>query len=170
MSEGRFDLSTFRSERTNEASTLTITPKRSSSRDVGTSSYRYHTATNIMAFPHEGKEGGDLRRLAWEMGLVVAEDLRILDTKQLILSVEGLHQLQVIIYAADGSSWSPSFIGSSPPSSLSSMDIPVPLGTPYRKQVSTCSTLPPKSPLLSSKARGFSPATSRSIMTLTDIL
>ncbi|GFV19455.1 hypothetical protein TNCV_3663881 [Trichonephila clavipes] len=35
MSEGRFDLSTFRSERTNEASTLTITPKRSSSRDVG---------------------------------------------------------------------------------------------------------------------------------------
>ncbi|GFV57144.1 hypothetical protein TNCV_3174211 [Trichonephila clavipes] len=29
----------------NEASTLTITPKRSSSRDVGTSSYRYHTAT-----------------------------------------------------------------------------------------------------------------------------
>ncbi|GFS94637.1 uncharacterized protein TNCV_3649771 [Trichonephila clavipes] len=32
-------------ERTNEASTLTITPKRSSSRDVGTSSYRYHTAT-----------------------------------------------------------------------------------------------------------------------------
>ncbi|GFV44930.1 hypothetical protein TNCV_1716781 [Trichonephila clavipes] len=45
MSEGRFDLSTFRSERTNEASTLTITPKRSSSPDVGTSSYRYHTAT-----------------------------------------------------------------------------------------------------------------------------
>ncbi|GFW25151.1 hypothetical protein TNCV_2262091 [Trichonephila clavipes] len=45
MSEGRFDLSTFRSERTNEASTLTIMPKRSSSRDVGTSSYRYHTAT-----------------------------------------------------------------------------------------------------------------------------
>ncbi|GFS59054.1 transposable element Tcb2 transposase [Trichonephila clavipes] len=34
VSEGRFDLSTFRSERTNEASTLTITPKRSSSRDV----------------------------------------------------------------------------------------------------------------------------------------
>ncbi|GFY29309.1 hypothetical protein TNCV_4724371 [Trichonephila clavipes] len=33
--EGRFVLSTFRSERTNEASTLTITPKRSSSRDVG---------------------------------------------------------------------------------------------------------------------------------------
>ncbi|GFU10068.1 uncharacterized protein TNCV_557781 [Trichonephila clavipes] len=45
LSEGRFDLSTFRSERTNEASTLTITPKRSSSRDVGISSYRYHTAT-----------------------------------------------------------------------------------------------------------------------------
>ncbi|GFV97441.1 hypothetical protein TNCV_2039501 [Trichonephila clavipes] len=45
MSEGRFDLSTFRSERTNEASTLTITPKRSSSRDVGTRSYRHHTAT-----------------------------------------------------------------------------------------------------------------------------
>ncbi|GFV15113.1 retrovirus-related Pol polyprotein from transposon 17.6 [Trichonephila clavipes] len=34
MSKGRFDLSTFRSERTNEASTLIITPKRSSSRDV----------------------------------------------------------------------------------------------------------------------------------------
>ncbi|GFT81189.1 hypothetical protein TNCV_3345561 [Trichonephila clavipes] len=46
VSEGRFDQSTFRSERTNEASTLTITPKRSSSRDVGTSSYRYHTATD----------------------------------------------------------------------------------------------------------------------------
>ncbi|GFS67867.1 uncharacterized protein TNCV_2295231 [Trichonephila clavipes] len=46
MSEGRFDLNTFRSERMNEASTLTITPKRSSSRDVGTSSYRYHTATS----------------------------------------------------------------------------------------------------------------------------
>ncbi|GFX91390.1 hypothetical protein TNCV_1934061 [Trichonephila clavipes] len=45
MSEGRFDLGTFRSERTNEASTLPITPKRSSSRDVGTSSYRYHTTT-----------------------------------------------------------------------------------------------------------------------------
>ncbi|GFT87623.1 hypothetical protein TNCV_3866541 [Trichonephila clavipes] len=45
LSEGKFDLSTFRSERTNEASTLTITPKRSSSRDVGTSSYRYPTAT-----------------------------------------------------------------------------------------------------------------------------
>ncbi|GFU23817.1 hypothetical protein TNCV_111 [Trichonephila clavipes] len=28
-----------------KASTLTITPKRSSSRDVGTNSYRYHTAT-----------------------------------------------------------------------------------------------------------------------------
>ncbi|GFY15832.1 hypothetical protein TNCV_1284771 [Trichonephila clavipes] len=28
------------------ASTLSITPKRSSSRDVGTSSYRYHTATS----------------------------------------------------------------------------------------------------------------------------
>ncbi|GFW17371.1 hypothetical protein TNCV_3905811 [Trichonephila clavipes] len=34
MSEGRFDPSTFRSERTNEASTLTITPKRSSSQDM----------------------------------------------------------------------------------------------------------------------------------------
>ncbi|GFX35621.1 uncharacterized protein TNCV_4469621 [Trichonephila clavipes] len=30
----------------------------------------------------------DLRRLAWEMGLVVAEDLRILDIKQLILRAE----------------------------------------------------------------------------------
>ncbi|GFW41733.1 hypothetical protein TNCV_4979841 [Trichonephila clavipes] len=63
MSEGRFDLSTFRSERTNEASTLTITPKRSSSRDVGTSSYRYHTAT-VATLPqhatpeHEIQGGG----------------------------------------------------------------------------------------------------------------
>ncbi|GFU43272.1 retrovirus-related Pol polyprotein from transposon 17.6 [Trichonephila clavipes] len=51
LSEGRFDLSTFRSERTNEASTLTITPKRSSSRDVGTNSYRYHTATRPSKSP-----------------------------------------------------------------------------------------------------------------------
>ncbi|GFU10293.1 hypothetical protein TNCV_150601 [Trichonephila clavipes] len=45
MSEGRFDLSTLRSERTNEASTLTITPKRSSSRDVDESRsfFRVHT-------------------------------------------------------------------------------------------------------------------------------
>ncbi|GFV99132.1 hypothetical protein TNCV_1511081 [Trichonephila clavipes] len=33
--------------RTN-ASTLPITPRRPSSRDVGTSSYRYHTATGLM--------------------------------------------------------------------------------------------------------------------------
>ncbi|GFW89413.1 tensin-1 [Trichonephila clavipes] len=72
-------------------------------------------------------------------------------------------------YARDESSSSPSFIGSSPPSSPSSMDIPVPPtfsvspGTPYRKQVSTCSTLPPKSPLLLSKDRGSSPATSQTI-------
>ncbi|GFW97700.1 hypothetical protein TNCV_1424641 [Trichonephila clavipes] len=45
MQEGRFVLGTFRSER--NASTLPITPKRSPSRDVGTSSYRYHTATNL---------------------------------------------------------------------------------------------------------------------------
>ncbi|GFW77673.1 uncharacterized protein TNCV_133641 [Trichonephila clavipes] len=32
-----------------KASTLPITPKRSSSRDVGTSSYRYHTATYFPA-------------------------------------------------------------------------------------------------------------------------
>ncbi|GFW72794.1 hypothetical protein TNCV_1266371 [Trichonephila clavipes] len=35
--------------RTN-ASTLPITPRRSSSRDVGTSSYRYHTATEGTQF------------------------------------------------------------------------------------------------------------------------
>ncbi|GFU10070.1 hypothetical protein TNCV_557791 [Trichonephila clavipes] len=52
MSEAKFDLSTFRSERTNEASTLTITPKRSSSRDVGTSSYRYHTAIYLFFCDH----------------------------------------------------------------------------------------------------------------------
>ncbi|GFS58214.1 hypothetical protein TNCV_4916211 [Trichonephila clavipes] len=59
MSEGRFDLSTFRSERTNEASTLTITPKRSSSQDVGTSSYRYHTATILMYISKALGEGPD---------------------------------------------------------------------------------------------------------------
>ncbi|GFR19899.1 hypothetical protein TNCT_485021 [Trichonephila clavata] len=41
-----------------------------------------------MAFLTKGKKE-DLRRLAWKMGLVVAEDLRILDIKQLILSSEG---------------------------------------------------------------------------------
>ncbi|GFT83161.1 hypothetical protein TNCV_2129731 [Trichonephila clavipes] len=41
-----------------------------------------------MAFLTKGKKE-DLRRLAWEMGFVVAEDLRILDIKQLILSAEG---------------------------------------------------------------------------------
>ncbi|GFX22616.1 hypothetical protein TNCV_2993511 [Trichonephila clavipes] len=51
MSEGRFVLGTFRSEREN-ATTLPITPKRSSSRGVGTSSYRYHTA--IPVTPHGG--------------------------------------------------------------------------------------------------------------------
>ncbi|GFW69001.1 hypothetical protein TNCV_2918991 [Trichonephila clavipes] len=56
MSEGRFDLTTFRSERTNKESTLTITPKRSSSRDVGTSSYRYHTATSL--FRQESRQTG----------------------------------------------------------------------------------------------------------------
>ncbi|GFY16663.1 uncharacterized protein TNCV_2787881 [Trichonephila clavipes] len=43
LKEGRFVLGTFLSKR--NASTLPITPKRSSSRDVGTISYRYHTAT-----------------------------------------------------------------------------------------------------------------------------
>ncbi|GFV96637.1 hypothetical protein TNCV_3387301 [Trichonephila clavipes] len=57
MSEGRFDMSTFHSERTNEASTLTITPKRSSSRDVGTSSYRYHTATGFNKGRFHSTEG-----------------------------------------------------------------------------------------------------------------
>ncbi|GFW80874.1 hypothetical protein TNCV_3779541 [Trichonephila clavipes] len=57
MSEGRFDLSTFRSERTNEASTLTITPKRSSSRDVGTSSHRYHTALSVSSTSTRFGEG-----------------------------------------------------------------------------------------------------------------
>ncbi|GFT53047.1 hypothetical protein NPIL_26031 [Nephila pilipes] len=40
-----------------------------------------------MAFLIQGKKE-DLRRLAWEMGLVVAEDLHILDIKQLILNSE----------------------------------------------------------------------------------
>ncbi|GFY26866.1 uncharacterized protein TNCV_930071 [Trichonephila clavipes] len=42
VSEGRFILGTFRSER--NASTLPIMPRRPSLRDVGTRSYRYHTA------------------------------------------------------------------------------------------------------------------------------
>ncbi|GFX17080.1 hypothetical protein TNCV_4266061 [Trichonephila clavipes] len=42
--EGRKVRSGYLPFRTN-ASTLPIMPKRSSSRDVGTSSYRYHTAT-----------------------------------------------------------------------------------------------------------------------------
>ncbi|GFV40478.1 uncharacterized protein TNCV_4494351 [Trichonephila clavipes] len=42
--EGRMIRSGYLPFRTN-ASTLPITPKRSSSRDVGISSYRYHTAT-----------------------------------------------------------------------------------------------------------------------------
>ncbi|KAF8766495.1 Tensin-1 like protein [Argiope bruennichi] len=68
-------------------------------------------------------------------------------------------------YTIDGSSWSPSVIGSSPPSSPSRMDrpvtpaFPVPPGTPYQNQDPTCSTLPPKSPLLSRKDRSPSPAT-----------
>ncbi|GFV88052.1 hypothetical protein TNCV_3242021 [Trichonephila clavipes] len=45
MSEGRFVLGTFRSGR--NANTLPITPRRLSSRVVGTSSYRYHTTTNM---------------------------------------------------------------------------------------------------------------------------
>ncbi|GFV56886.1 hypothetical protein TNCV_1869271 [Trichonephila clavipes] len=64
MSEGRFDLGTFRSERTNEASTLTITPRRSSSQDVGTSSYRYHTATTSI---HES----DLKCISHSVSSVV---------------------------------------------------------------------------------------------------
>ncbi|GFX98292.1 hypothetical protein TNCV_4909351 [Trichonephila clavipes] len=42
--EGRKVRSAYLPFQTN-ASTLPITPRRSSSRDVGTSSYRYHTAT-----------------------------------------------------------------------------------------------------------------------------
>ncbi|GFX88347.1 hypothetical protein TNCV_1705671 [Trichonephila clavipes] len=42
--EGRKVRSEYLPFRTN-ASTLPITPKRSSTRDVGTSSYRYHTTT-----------------------------------------------------------------------------------------------------------------------------
>ncbi|GFQ87254.1 uncharacterized protein TNCT_599831 [Trichonephila clavata] len=41
-----------------------------------------------MAFITKGRKE-DLRRLAWEMGLVMAEDLRILEIKQLILRSEG---------------------------------------------------------------------------------
>ncbi|GFT52583.1 hypothetical protein NPIL_268201 [Nephila pilipes] len=40
-----------------------------------------------MDFLTKGKKR-DLRRLVWEMGLVVAKDLRILDIKQLILNSE----------------------------------------------------------------------------------
>ncbi|KAG8199629.1 hypothetical protein JTE90_009463 [Oedothorax gibbosus] len=61
------------------------------------------------------------------------------------------------------SSWSPSVIGSSPPGSPSRMDrpitpaFPVPPGTPYQNQ-DGCTTLPPKSPLLSRKDHSPSPA------------
>ncbi|GFU04615.1 hypothetical protein TNCV_4377011 [Trichonephila clavipes] len=48
--EGRKVRSRYLTFRTNE-STLPITPRRSSSRDVGTSSYRYHTATNVSTSP-----------------------------------------------------------------------------------------------------------------------
>ncbi|XP_055935495.1 tensin-1-like isoform X3 [Argiope bruennichi] len=64
-------------------------------------------------------------------------------------------------YTIDGSSWSPSVIGSSPPSSPSRMDrpvtpaFPVPPGTPYQNQDPTCSTLPPKSPLLSRFSQSY---------------
>ncbi|GFT14742.1 hypothetical protein TNCV_99401 [Trichonephila clavipes] len=44
-----------------------------------------------MAFLTKRKKE-DLRRLAWEMGLVVAEDLRISNIKQLILSAEGYEE------------------------------------------------------------------------------
>ncbi|XP_071033239.1 tensin-3 isoform X39 [Parasteatoda tepidariorum] len=68
-------------------------------------------------------------------------------------------------YLTENSSWSPSVIGSSPPSSPSKMDrpitpaFPVPPATPYQNQDPTCSNLPPKSPLLSRKDRSPSPAT-----------
>ncbi|XP_035216145.1 tensin-like isoform X2 [Stegodyphus dumicola] len=58
-------------------------------------------------------------------------------------------------YVSDVASWSPSVIGSSPPSSPSRMDrpvtpaFPVPPGTPYQNQDSTSSALPPKSPSMS---------------------
>ncbi|XP_054722320.1 tensin-1-like, partial [Uloborus diversus] len=58
-------------------------------------------------------------------------------------------------YIGDSASWSPSVVGSSPPSSPSRMDrpvtpaFPVPPGTPYQNQDMTGSALPPKSPLLS---------------------
>ncbi|GFQ81107.1 hypothetical protein TNCT_484141 [Trichonephila clavata] len=44
-----------------------------------------------MAFLTKGRKE-DLRRLAWEIGLFEAEDLRILDIKQLILSSEGYEE------------------------------------------------------------------------------
>ncbi|GFY67193.1 hypothetical protein TNIN_418021 [Trichonephila inaurata madagascariensis] len=62
----------------------------------------------------------------------------------------------------DGSSWSPSLIGSSL-SGSPRMNRPVPPGTPYRNQDLAYSTLSPKSPLLSPKDRGSSPATSQII-------
>ncbi|KFM74955.1 Tensin-1, partial [Stegodyphus mimosarum] len=67
-------------------------------------------------------------------------------------------------YVSDVASWSPSVIGSSPPSSPSRMDrpvtpaFPVPPGTPYQNQDSTSSALPPKSPSMSRKDRSPSPA------------
>ncbi|GFT07266.1 hypothetical protein TNCV_1416921 [Trichonephila clavipes] len=85
MSEGRFDLSTFRSERTNEASTLTITPKRSSSRDLGTSSYRYHTATYPPASVSANRRTNDTIFVA-----SIESDPKHTATGQLVNPVEGM--------------------------------------------------------------------------------
>ncbi|GFT30998.1 hypothetical protein TNCV_1683621 [Trichonephila clavipes] len=72
-------------------------------------------------------------------------------------------------YARDGPSSSSSLFGSSSPSSSSRMNRPVPpasplpLRIPYQNQDPAYATLSPKSPLLSSKNRGSSPATSQTI-------
>ncbi|GFX26509.1 tensin-1 [Trichonephila clavipes] len=62
--------------------------------------------------------------------------------------------------ASDGSSSSPSLFGSSLPSSSSRTYRPVIPGTPYRRLDPTCTTLPPRSPLLSLRDHSPSPATS----------
>ncbi|GFW40883.1 hypothetical protein TNCV_4369311 [Trichonephila clavipes] len=66
-------------------------------------------------------------------------------------------------YATVGSFSLPSFISPSLSSSSSRMNRPVPPGTPYQYTNPANSTLSPKGPLMTSKDRGFSPATSQTI-------
>ncbi|GFV67163.1 integrase_H2C2 domain-containing protein [Trichonephila clavipes] len=74
MSEGRFDLSTFRSERTNEASTLTITPKRSSSRDVGSSISSSPINTTSLTFSETKTAEETIIR--WVQGIHFQEEIQ----------------------------------------------------------------------------------------------